>query len=264
MRVRRKNANQRLTVLFGVLAAAVYTLVFSQSTLAQQSQVSTTICDTQPPTISITQPLEGATLATSTIAVQGSIERASSLTLQRNGTTVTTIPISFSSNFNIPLTLEEGSNVIELEAQFTCNDTNASESVTVQYEPSVTPPDPDPEQPGPGGGGTSPGDTGGGFIPGVPITGIGPIIDRIKDNLSGKPDDTTGEEYERSYVVLVRSWLASVLGVSLLIAALLPRHHYRRIGKRLGFNVSNPVMALLVFRLIFLTSAIVALITLQL
>lgn len=242
MRTRLKDANHLALYLVGFFMVVAYVLTAHQTIHAQDSQISTTICDGQPPIITVTQPQTGSTVSASGIAVQGSVTRASSLSLERNGAHVTTIPISFSSNFNIPLTLVEGNNSIKLEAQFTCNSTDATEYITVEYKKPVVPPKPgDGGQPSPGG---SSGGTGGGrsgsFLPGIPNTGIGSVVDRIKDNLSGKPDDIDApditdipdapdvlkENYKLSYVVLARSWSALALFIITLATLLLPKKYY--------------------------------------
>lgn len=279
MRARLKDANHLVLYLAGLFIVAAYVLTAHQTIHAQDSQISTTICDSQPPMITVTQPQTGSTVSASVIAVQGSVTRASSLSLERNGAHVTTIPISFSSNFNIPLTLVEGNNSIKLEAQFTCNSTDTTEYITVEYKKPVVPPKPgggDQSSPGGSSGGTG-GGRSGGFLPGIPNTGIGSVIDRIKDNLSGKPDDVDApdttdtpdapdilkENYKLSYVVLARSWLALVLFIIALTLLLLPKKYYDTILLATSKNSQHQTTIRRFVRLVAAILVIICIVVLQ-
>lgn len=236
-----KNGARRCSWVFGVALWGVMAILLGSSggnqAHAQSSQVTTAICDHQPPAIYVTQPTTGTAVSTTSISVQGTVERASSLTLRRNSSLVTTISINYTGDFTIPVSLGAGDNTLELEAQFTCNNTSHTESIQVRYEPPITPPGP---QPGTGGGDGHGGGDGEGVGGGADAlsgahyeqSGAGErsrpsLPDRIKNNLRGTPaDDSDGDGLSFSYAVLTRSWLALLLGAGFFVVAFLPKPYY--------------------------------------
>lgn len=202
---------------------------------AQESEIGATLCDGQPPTLQITSPASGAVVSTETTNIEGTADRASSVTVTVNTHAVATVPVSFSGPFSVPVPLLPGSNTIEVTAYLACNNTDYTTTFALQY----IPPPPPPEPPVPGPTDTSDGGT----AKESRRSWWEATFGDIKDNLGGKPDpDTSGEkEGDRgdegkkspvSYVVMTRSWVSLLLTVGLLLLALLPRRYYRN-SKRL-------------------------------
>lgn len=213
--------------MFGAIPVGVH---------AQHTEVGATLCDSQPPVLTLYSPSDGVTVNTDTITIQGLADRTSSVTVSVNTNTIATEAIQFTGPFSIEVQLAEGTNTIDIGAYLACNATNSLVTLTVQYVPPPEPPQP------PGPSDNDGRAKGGGDKKGV-SSWIQSILNTINDNLSGGEDkDNNGGGAKQhsnnqsentdtpiSYVRIVRSWLSLLLAVLMLTVVMLPKRYYQAV-----------------------------------
>lgn len=238
----KKTQPSFLALIGGVLAAILF-LANSISVLAHDTEVGVTICNNQPPEITILSPYDGEITPHEEIVVGGVVQQASSLTIDVNNEEIAALATKFSDTFMVSATLIPGVNTIEVNAQLSCNNTESSTSLLVWYN---APPDTvDPVLPD--GGSVAP-DTDHDQSHILSPTSLG---GRIWQNLGGgRGDDQSSHsdtpagineqeanqegqgkaKLPTSYVVVVRSWLSLLLASGMLVLVFLPKKYYRHIS----------------------------------
>lgn len=104
------------------------------------STIRTEVCDaSSPPVISITSPQTDSIVNQPTITIAGSVVRTSQIDIFINNQYASSVAIGSTNNFSTQTGMTRGTNTIRLDASYSCNNTTASETVVVTYEPSSAP-----------------------------------------------------------------------------------------------------------------------------
>lgn len=227
---KRVRKNRRLSSLLvattiGVLLSALSAVAaLSQSVYAQDSTINATLFSaTEAPAVSITEPVDGAVLQSGTITVSGATVNATSVNIYVNGIFAGTIDTT-SGTFTLQVTLQPGSNTIEIRGYSTYSGLTTSQIITVSYQ-QLDGTDP--------GGGSEGGESGGGAHsessqstpwpnPGSPDSGF---FEDLKQNLQfGSQAD--------GLVRPIINWLLVIMALVCAVIAARPEILKKRIPKK--------------------------------
>lgn len=106
----------------------------SQQISANSGQVSATVCDDSPPSLTIVEPTDESISTTGQIRISGVALRTTQIDISVNGALVQSVAIGSDPNFSISMGLNEGENTLVLDAYFSCNQRHASETFKVTVD----------------------------------------------------------------------------------------------------------------------------------
>ena len=106
----------------------------------QNTQVVAELCDSTGPSVTVNQPISDSIVNNPSVVLTGEAFRTSQLDVYINNQYNNSIAITTNPVFQTGVTLSPGTNTIRLEASYACNNTSASTSVVVGYQPTITSP----------------------------------------------------------------------------------------------------------------------------
>ncbi len=262
----RKRLKNKLSIacLAVLVVFGVGILLFSSHAHAADTTINATICDDQPPLLTINSPISDSTVSTNTVELSGTSLRTTQINITQNGTPSQSVAIGNDASFSTQLSLTQGTNTIELDTYFSCNQTHTTTTLVVTYEPTVQPglpPSTSVQQPGlvtiSGGRVSNPSgvvvQSGNGTAQQPPAPGI---TERIKDNL-GFGGGTT---IEKSWVTPVYTWLSALITFGALLIVLLPTQMIQFIASTFKGSKTSSRILRISTRLLRVVAAIVGIV----
>lgn len=181
-------------------------LVSLQHASAISGQVSATICDDSPPSLTISEPTNQSVSTTDQIQISGVALRTTQIDISVNGVLVQSVAIGHDPNFSTSMGLNDGENTLVLDAYFSCNQRHLSETLKVTVDLPETESN------------SQTNNMSNIAIPIDPARKPKTTKDRLRHNLGMSPTFS----YERSIVRLIFSWLSAVLMIFSTIIFIYP------------------------------------------
>lgn len=229
------------TLLISILLA----LAFFTAPTQAQTELTATICNADGPVINLTNPASDSVINQRTTPVTGSVLRTSQVDIYLNNDYVESVAIGLDEQLNTTLTLHEGTNTIRFDMFYSCNQTQASQSVAVTYRPDASTSTARPSTRTIPAGDTAPGQV---SNPEQLQEGDQGIIERIQDNLT----------FTDSYVRPAGYWIATLLAFLFACVALLPPSYLIALFGLFGWkNKKFSVGLQIVIRVIAAVAAII-------
>lgn len=202
----------RLFLLINFLLFPFVSSVYAQT----PNQVMAVLCDNTGPAITIDEPQSDSVVNTPTITIKGTAERTSQLDFYVNNQYNSSLALTNDPNFEAPISLAAGTNTIRIDAYFSCNNTNDSTNLVIDYQPIVTPSTPantDTSLPGSIGNIIKKifGSSSNGSVPSV--------VEKIQENLglgNDKPNQP-GVKSDNSFVKTAYNWVLFTVLVGLMV-----------------------------------------------
>ncbi len=225
--------------------AALFLLAVPVEASATSSTVGAVLCDsTSAPELTVTSPESDSVVNSPTIQLKGTTVRTSQIDVLLNGAYSSSIGIGQSEQFDTTLTLPQGTNTIELNAFFSCNQTSSTTTLIVTYEPAAAPSTGSETNTSvPPAATTRPPTRSFGNQAPEPRPKGGPakpsIIDKIKDNLgigNPLPDSNMPESSDDPDASASFGWLIAALAAIGLFAPFVMLFVLDNLGGAIGIN----------------------------
>ncbi len=244
------------SLVFVIIFLAGSPRLFAQS----NSNIRAEICRDEKPVVDITSPVSDSVTDVPQITLTGSTIRTTQIDISLNNVYSHSVAIGNDGLLSSALTLVEGTNIISLDAYYSCNQETEEYEIVLTYEPRIVPSN--------GGDSitevTSPGTIGPGVIssPGAASSETSPesLPERITDNLGITEDDNSeAGSFYSDYVIPIRSWFSL-----LAVVAVLPPYHLAWLFNAFGWKNTISKRFQLIFRFIAAVFAMLFALILQL
>ncbi len=233
------------------------TLITVTSGFAQQgSQIGAVLCSTETPDLQVTEPVSDSVTDLPTVQIEGMALYTSQIDVMVNGQYSHSVAIGFDSILQTQVSLQEGTNTINLQAYFSCNGTNSELDIIIDYQPAVSPTNPGSVVTQVVSSDTTTANLNNNLSSG---TVTSQIIDTIKEKL-GLEDETDDfdEAIDKSYVNTAFNWVLFLTILTLLGLLFAPTAVIRKLviifslNKRLSVRHPHKLMRFIIAFLIIL------------